>query len=150
AHSFFARFERRHETGYARADDEDVAVRLAMVVAIRIWLERRASHACRPPDQRFVDAPPKWRRPFEGLVIETGRQQRREHSGDRADIQVARRPAVLAFRDQPVIEFDLRRLEVRLGARTFADPHKRIRLLGACGENASWSVILEAARDDAN
>ena len=59
ARSVLAGLQRRHQARYARADDEHVAVRLAMVVAIRIRLERGAPHARRPPDQRFVDAPPK-------------------------------------------------------------------------------------------
>ena len=64
----------------------------------------------------------------------------------RADVEAQRRPAVLARRDEPVVQLLRRRAHVGLGARAARELHQRVRLLGAGAEDAARPVVLEAAR----
>ena len=51
----------------------------------------------------------------------------------RADVEGERRPAVLAHRDEPVIELDLRGAQVGLVPRAFADADERVHFFRSRG-----------------
>ena len=107
----------------------------------------RAAQAGGVADHLLVGHPHR-RRPHEGLVVEAGREQRRQPVVHHADIAVQRRPAVLALRDQAVMERDGGRAHVRIGRglpRVQLD--QRVRLLRPRGQDAARSVVLEAAAD---
>ena len=55
---------------------------------------------------------------------------------------------VLAFRHQPVENFDHRRRNIRLAARALTDRHKRVRLFGTHGEETPRPVIFETPPQD--
>jgi len=61
------------ETRGTAADDQHVAVRVHLVVEVRITLLRRDAEACRLADEVLVPHPEPLR-PHEGLVVEAGRK----------------------------------------------------------------------------
>ena len=139
---------RRGKSRWARADDEHVAVRVLMLVVIRIGCARGAAHPGSAADHVLVAHPGLRRcRPHERLVVEACRNEPRRHVVDGTDVEAKRRPAVLARRDQSVVERLDRRAHVGLGARAFADLQQRARLLDARGVDAARPVVLEAAGD---
>ncbi len=143
------RSARRCEPRGAAADDQHVAVRVAMLVAVGIGRARGAAHAGDASDPVLVAQPPAWRsRPHEGLVVEARGQQPREDVVDDARIHAQRRPPVLARRDQPVVEIQRRGTHVGFGGGALAHLHQRVRLLDAGGHDAARAVVLEAARDE--
>ncbi len=101
ARAGLGRGERRGEARRAGADDEHVAMGVALRVAVGIGRGRRPAEARRGADARLVDLVPERARPHEGLVVEAGDEERREEVVDRADVEVERRPAVLARRLRP-------------------------------------------------
>src|SRR3546814_19073696 len=57
--------------------------------------------------------------------------------------------AVLADRLHPIVEFELRRQQVRRVAAVFApDADERVRLVGACAQDAARSMIFERPSDE--
>ncbi len=81
-----------------------VAMRPGFFVAIRICDERRLAEAGGFADDRLVELFPEGFRPPEGLVVEAGREKRRQQAVDGADVVFQRRPAVLAIGLEPLIE----------------------------------------------
>ena len=119
----------------------------AAVVTVGIRVRHVGADAGGAADDALVGGP-RARRRHEGLVIETGREQRREQIVERPHVQTERGPAVLARRDEPVVKLDHGGARVGLGARPVAHAHQRVRLLRSGGENAAWAVIFEAAADE--
>lgn len=124
-----------------------------VAVLIRVGLAWRAPEPGGAPDQRLVKAlPGMWPKPLradKGLIVEAGRQERREGAVDRARVEGERRPAVLAVRLETLIQLDLRRAQVRRCAATAAHHgHERVRLLRARGEDPARAMILERAPDE--
>jgi hypothetical protein len=101
------------------------------------------------PDDVLVRGPGARGR-HERLVIEAGRKQRREQIVERPQVEIERRPAVLARGNEPIVKLRHGGARVGLGARALADPHQRVRLLRPGGEDAARTVIFEAASDDAH
>ena len=117
---------------------------VAVIVAIRVGKRRRASHAGGSPDQMLVEQPAAaW--PHEGLVIEPGRNERTEQIRRSSQIEIDRRPAVLAAGRQSFDECYLRGARIRLAAISLTELHQRVRLLGAGGHDTTRAVIFEAA-----
>ena len=142
--------ERCREAGRPAADHQDVAMGVALVVAIGIGLQRRFAQARGAPDQALVDPGPERGRPFEGLVVEAGREDRAEQAVQRHQVEGERGPAVLAPGDQPVLELGHGRPAVGLGPRAFTETDQRVRLLGAGRKNAARAMVLEAPADQAD
>ena len=69
------------------ADDEHVAMRKALRVAVRVRLRRRAPKARRAADQRLVERRPGRARPHEGLVVEARRKERRQEVARAPDVE---------------------------------------------------------------
>ncbi len=141
------RRERRCQASGPGADDQDVAMGEAVLIAVGIGLDWRLAQACRPPDRALVDALPPGRRPHEGLVVEAGREQRAQKVADRADVELDRGPAVLAAGDEALVELDLGRPDIGLGARALAELDQRVRLLGAGRDDAARAMVFEAPAD---
>src|SRR5437660_311138 len=121
-----------------------VAMRVDLGVAVGVWLFRCTPEASGTADQRLVNLLPRGRRPHEGLVVEARAQKRREHLVDGTDVEAQRRPAVLAFRHQSIINLDLRRAHVRCVMRVIgADADQSTGLIRACSDNAARTMIFE-------
>ena len=134
------------ESGGTAARDEYIAMRVTMLVVIRVVRIRCATHPGSAPDEALVGHPLR-RRPHERLVVETRRQQPRQQVIDAADVECDRGPAILARRGKAVIQLDLRRPHVGLGARSGFELHERVGLVCASAHDAARAVILETAAD---
>ena len=120
-----------------------------MTEAVGVRLGRGDAEPCRFADKMFVDHPTLGR-PKKGLVVKAGGQHRRCHTKDRARIKAQARPAVLAGRNQPVINEHVGRARIRLAPSSLADRHQSVGFLDARRHNPAWPVIFEAAPDEAN
>jgi hypothetical protein len=138
--------ERRGEAGGAGADDQHVAMGMAMCVAVRVRVLRRDAEAGGGADDRLIDPVPEGARPHEGLVVEARDEDRREQVVHRPDIDVQRRPAVLRADDEPVHALHHRGAIVRVdAARAAIHREERVRLVRSGGQQAAGAVILERA-----
>src|ERR1700761_242093 len=88
-------------------------MREAVGIAIRIGLGGSHAEARCGANLRLVDRVPRALRPHEGLVVETGRNERRDQIVDGADIEVEARPAVLTLRLQAFVQLNLRGSQIR-------------------------------------
>ena len=136
--------ERGADPRRAAAHHQHVAVNVHLVVGVGVGRLGRAAEARHAPDHGLVERLPERRRPEEGLVVEAGGEERRELPGPGGEIAVGARPGVDAGGGEPVVELDLGRAQVGLGARAFAELDQRGRLLRAGGEDAARPVVLEA------
>jgi hypothetical protein len=118
-----------------------------LFVVVGIGLVGGASEAGGLADEGLIELLPQRARPHEGLVVEARAEEAREQAVHRADIEVERRPAVLARCGEPGIELLHRGTAVGLAPPAGADRHQRIGFRGAGGEDAARAVILEAAAD---
>src|SRR5213079_1133306 len=74
--------------GGGPADHQHVAVRVLMLIAVRIRYGGTTAHSRGVPNKVFVAQPPaRRRRPHERLVVEAGRQQPRQCVVDRSDVE---------------------------------------------------------------
>ncbi len=135
------------EPGGTTARNQHIAVRVAMLVAIRLFFLRRPAETRGCPDDALIQAPPG-PRPHESLVIEAGTEDFTENIVDRPEIEAGTRPAFGGPGDQASVEFHLCRSQIRLCVRSFADLHDGIRLLGAAAHDTAWPPQLETAADD--
>ncbi len=101
--------QRGGEARRAGAHHRDIAMGVEIGVVIGVARVRRAAEPGGAADQRLVEGAPRALRLHEGLVVEAGREQRREQAVDRLQIEAQRRPVVLAHRREALIKFDLRR-----------------------------------------
>ncbi len=131
---------------WAGANDQGIGMGVELVVAVGIGFGRALAEAGHAADEVLV-LQPEALRPHEGLVVEARWKTAVEQAVHRAEIGGQAGKAVLAFRDQTLIELDLRRAQVGLGAVALAELDQRIRLLRAGGKEAARAVILEAAAD---
>src|SRR5207248_7973625 len=83
------RCARRGESRRSAADDQDIAMRVLMLIAVGIGLARRASHTGGGADEALVTEPCR-RRPHEGLVVEARGEKARKRSNDCSDIELER------------------------------------------------------------
>ena len=141
------RAQRRGEPRRPGADDGHVAEGVAHLVAVGIGRLARPAEAGGAADPGLIEFPAVPRRTHEGLVVEAGGQQRRGQGADGLKIEAERRPAILAFGDETVMQLDDRRRDVGLAPGAFAQRHERIRLLGASRIDPPGAVIFEAAAD---
>ena len=138
--------QRRSQPGRAATDHQNLAMCVVMQIATGIRHGRRVPQTRRTTDGRFVQPPPQRARPHEGLVVESGGQQRRHHIRHRADIEPQRRPPVLALRAQPVVQRDLCRALVRRDTAAAAvDRDQRVGFLRAGRQDAARPMIFERA-----
>src|SRR5262245_47675040 len=124
-------------------------MRMHMLVSVGIGAFRRLAEAGRTPDQRLIDMFPERLRPHEGLVIESARDEARKLAVDGADVEGKRRPAILALRNEPIMEFNLRGPQVGLVARAFSNTNEGIHLLGTETDNTARPMVFETAAEDA-
>ncbi len=137
--------QRRSQSTRPGADDQNVAKRIRLFVAIGIAPACGAAEPGGAADQRFVHAFPEGRGPHEGLVVEPRSAERAEPRAPREQVDAKRRPAVLAARLESLIQFDGGRFSVRFTPGPRAQFHERIRLLAACRKDPAGLVVLEAA-----
>ena len=142
--------ERRGQAGRAGANHQHVAMGVDMVVDVRVGMPRRPPKTGGGADQP-LNPPPHTAPPHERLVVEPGRQQRREDLGRPADIEIHPWPDVLRPGVEAVIQLDLGGPRVRFGVRPARrDLHQGARLVLAGGEDAARTVVLDAAADEVN
>ena len=128
------------DAGRAATDDQHVAMVVQPVVNVGVGAVRHRAQPGAAPQQGFP-APPQPRRPHEELVVEAGRQHRRESAGEPF------RPAEGAARGhQAVVQFHLRGALVGDARGANAQVRDGVRLLGAAADHAAPSPILEAPR----
>ena len=142
-----ARRQRRHQARRPAADDQHVAVQEGLLVGVGVALAGGAPEPGGAADQRLVDLLPERRRPHEGLVVEAGRQQRRDQRVDRQQIEPQRRPAVLAGGDEAVVELGRGGARVGLAPRAGPQLDQRIGLLRSGRQDAARAMILERPPD---
>ena len=142
-----ARLHRRVQPRGTRADDQEIAVGMAGLVALGVGVFGGAAQAAHAANELFVDAVPPRARPHERLVVEAGRKELGEQSRKGADVDAKARPAVLAFRDEPFEELGLGRPHVRFPPGAFAQRDQGVRLLDARAQDSSRAVVLEAPGD---
>src|SRR5271157_2670689 len=125
-------------------------------VRIGIGFARRAAEARRAPDRWLIKALPGPIFPeqigtHKGLVVEAGADEHREKVIEFADVELKRRPAVLACRGKAAVKLDLRRAQVRREAAGAAgEPDKRVRLLGPYAQDSARPMIFVRAPDKAD
>ena len=90
--------ERGGKAGRAGADHQHIAMDVALVVARGIGQCRRAAEPGHAAQQWLPQMPPESARLHEGLVVEAGREQRREAADQRAQIDAKARAGMLARR----------------------------------------------------
>ena len=144
-----ARRMSRHEPARAGADHQDVAVRVGLVVGLRIRSGRGMSEPRHAPDEVLVLHPPL-PGPHEGLVVEPGGDQGGEQTVHRTGVEPDARPAILARGGQTVVDLHLRRPRIRLAGGADAELNERVGLLDPIGDHAARTVVLEAAPDQAH
>src|SRR5258708_5532520 len=145
------RRERGGESGRARTDNEYIAVRIALCVAIRVGKRGRFAQSGGTANQWLVHGLPGTARPHEGLVVEARREEPRQRIVDATHIELKGRPAILAMGVQVAIQLNLGRAQVWRDARgVAADGDERIRLFGAGRKNAARPMIFEGTSDEVN
>ena len=110
----FCRSQRCHDAGGAAADDQAIAMGVAVGIMVGIGFGGRLAKARSRADFLFIRAPGPGR-PHEGFVVEAGRQEGGEAVVDCADIEAQIGPAVLAPGIQFRFEFDGGGPHVRIG-----------------------------------
>src|SRR5205823_11348080 len=96
-----------------------------------------------PADHRLVDLLPEALRPHEGLVVEARHEHRCRERVDGSEIEIERRPAILALRREPVIELYHRGARIGFLAPALAELAERIGLGGARRDHPARPVIFE-------
>ncbi len=123
-----------------------------MGVALRIYVRIRQCR-CTPEaghraDLRLVKPLPGRFRPHEGLVVEAGGKERREHVVHRAEVATERWPMVLALRLESVGELDLGGAQIGGEARAGPDADECIGLIRPRRQDAARAVIFERTPDE--
>ena len=139
------RGQRRLKPRRTRPRDQHVAMVKALLVRVPAGSSGRSSKARHPADEPSVEVPPAGR-PHERLVVEPGREQRRQPVVDRPQVEADARPAVDAACAQAVPEQEGRRPCVGLVVVAI-ELHDGVGLLGPGGDDPPRAVVLEAAAD---
>ncbi len=137
--------QRRRQPGDAATDDQHIAMDVLVHVAIRVFLLRRGAQATGVADETLVPHPGLGR-PHEGLVVEAGREQRREPAVDAQQVLRRARPGQGTLRLQAVVQLDLGHLGVGNRLVATLELHQRRRLLDAAGQHAARAVVFPRAR----
>ena len=136
--------QRCRDTGRTAANDQHIRMQIARGIIVRIRLGRRLAEAGGRADEGLVDLVPEAARPHEGLVVEA---RGKEHVGavvHRPDVELQRRPLVLAFRHKPLAQLLHGGAGVRLEpARSTRCADQRVRLFGTGTHRSARTVILE-------
>ena len=143
------RRQRGGQAGRPPADDQHIAMGVHALVAVRIGRRRRRAEAGGAADERLEQLPPApgaEAAAHEGLVVETGREDRREPVVHPHQVEIDRRPGIDARRGQAAIKFDLGGTQVRLGVSAGLELDQRIRLFRAGAPDAARAMVFEAAR----
>ena len=135
------------KAGRPGADNQQVAMQEPLVVAVRIGLAGQAAETGSGADGRLVDPLPEGFRPHEGLVIEAGREERREQIVKRQQVVAQRAAIVLAAGFQPVEQFGNGRPCVGLPVRAAAQFDQRVGLFRTGREDAAGPMVFEAPSD---
>ena len=140
--------QRRAEPGRTGADDQHVAEPVDLLVSVRIRKLLGTPHPGRAADEFFIEHPGTGAapRPDKGLVVEPGGQETRDRVVDGPEIQVQRRPAVLALGLEAVKGLDHRGPRVGFVSHTASQADQGVRLLHARREDTARPVVFEAAR----
>ena len=144
-----ARSMRGRQPARTGADDQNVAVRVRLVVGVRIRSGRGTTKPRRATDEVLVLHPPL-SGPHECLVVEPGGNHGAEQTVHRAGVEPHARPAVLACGGQTVVDLHLGRPRIRLADRAGAELNQRVGLLDSVSDDPARAVILEAASDQAH
>ncbi len=131
----------------ASAGHQNVAKGVGLLVMVGVWRLCRAPKTRGAADGGLIDLLPEGGRPHEGLVVEARPEDRGEELVRREQIELQRRPPVLARGVEPVIELDGGGAGVGLAAGAVAKLDERVRLLTACGQNPARAMIFEGAPD---
>ena len=140
--------ERRRQAGRPGADDEDVAMGVAIGVAVGIRHFGCLAETGSAADDRLIDLVPEGARPHEGLVVEARHEDRRQKIVDDADIGLERGPVILGRHRETIAGLDDGGAIVGIAApgALFGPPvdgEERVRLVRAMGENAPRPVIFD-------
>ncbi len=134
-----------HQAGRTGPHNQDVAVGIAMFVAVGVRCPRRCAPAGGAADEAFIKSP-QLARPNKRFVLKPGGKEAANTS-----LIPARSKSTLG---QPLMDCASRPsysstwVARRLGkAGRPADLHDRVRFFGAAADNAAWPVQLEAAPD---
>ena len=152
-HDALAALRRRQRGRQARrtgADDEHVAVRVGVLIAVGVRRRRCAAETCCGANGRLVDPVPEGARPHERLVVEAGDEDRRQRIVDGADVEVERRPSgsASAATGRATASMADARLFGSIAAASAIDRQQRVRLLGSVAEDAARAVKLERPADE--
>ncbi len=135
--------QRGSKASRATADDQNVTMQEAFVVAIGIVLRAERPKASCAADDRLIDLFPERGGPHECLVIEPGGKEVGQKVVHLHRVKGQRRPTVLRIGPQPVIEFRRRRPRVGFLARAFAQFDNRVGFFRSGGHRATRAVVFE-------
>jgi hypothetical protein len=138
------------KSGRSAANHQEVAKGEGLFIGVGVFGIGGAAKPRGAAYRGLVQPLPETRRPHEGLVVEARRQSGSEQRIDRQKIEVERRPAVLARRLQPIVEFGDGGAGVRLASRAAAKLDKSVRLLGAGRQQSARTMIFERSPDEAH
>ena len=145
AQACIRRVTRRDQPGGTCTNHQQIAERVIVLIGIGVFRARYRAQPGRAADQRLVQFFPCFGGPHERLVVEPCNKQRRGQLVHRHHVERQAGPAVLAGRDQPLIQFYHRRGRVRLGARASAQGHQRVGFRTARGQNPARAMVFETA-----
>ena len=140
----FGRCQCRSQAGRPGSDHQHIAKGGPLGKAIRVCSGRGIAQPGRAADEPFVEHP-AFGRTEKGLVIEPGRQRLGGETEHRSDIEGQIGPAVLAARDHPVIDKQVRCTGVGFAAPFGSHSHQRVGLFNPGGHDAARAVVLETA-----
>ena len=133
----------RHQPGNARANNQHVAERIEMLVAVRVAPFGRLPQPRCLSDERLVDMFPQGARMNERLVVEARGHEPRQPGIQRAHVEIEAWPVVLRRGEQPVEKLCGCRALVRLELALNAKVHEGVRLFDTCSHDATRAVVLE-------
>ena len=139
------RRQRGHQPGGAGTDHQQVTFRPGLFIDRDVTVARQAAQTGGAADHRLVQPFPEGARPHEGLVVEARTQKGGGQIVNRQQIMAQRRPAVLALRAEPFVDFLHRGADVGRLLIGFQHLDQRIRLFRSGGQHAARAVVLEAA-----
>ena len=139
--------QRSHEARRSRADHQDIAVCVRLVIVIGIFRVGAATETGSATNERLVHFLPEGRRPHESFVVKAGRKKAAREAVQRQDVETEARPAVLALGLKTVEQLHRRRARVGLAAGAGSQLDECVRLLAARRENAARAMILEGSTD---
>jgi len=139
----FPRSLGRRQTGDPAADDQNVDMRMEMLVGVLITILRRLAQTRGLANEGLVDMLPERTREHEHLVVEARRQEARQMRVDRADVEFEARPVVLRCRGQPVEHLCRGDTLVRLETPPLAEIDQSVGFLGPARDDPARAVVFE-------